>query len=395
MIEERFIRYVKFDTQSDEASDTTPSTAKQLKLAEELKKECEELGFDSVKLIDGTVYAVLNGQENRTPIGLVAHMDTASELTGANVKPRKIEKYDGGTIVLNEKYSMSPEDFPVLSKVVGDDLIVTDGSTLLGADDKAGIAIIMEAMDRLIHSDKEHGLIAVAFTPDEEIGRGVDHFRLEEFPVDFAYTVDGGDPRNIDYETFNAAEAVVEIAGKAIHPGDAKDKMINAALLAVEFAGLLPADEIPAKTSGRQGFYHLVHIEGEVDHAKLVYILREHDWEKFEHQKQTIEKAADTLNARYGKRVSVKIHDQYKNMKEYMHGDMRSVERAQRALEKAGLEPRSVAVRGGTDGAMLTVKGLITPNLGTGSANHHGRYEFADLQKMEQMVDVVLNILEE
>lgn len=395
MIEERFIRYVKFDTQSDKASDTTPSTAKQLKLAEELKKECEELGFDSVKLIDGTVYAVLNGQENRTPIGLVAHMDTASELTGANVKPRKIEKYDGGTIVLNEKYSMSPEDFPVLSKVVGDDLIVTDGSTLLGADDKAGIAIIMEAMDRLIHSDKEHGLIAVAFTPDEEIGRGVDHFRLEEFPVDFAYTVDGGDPRNIDYETFNAAEAVVEIAGKAIHPGDAKDKMINAALLAVEFAGLLPADEIPAKTSGRQGFYHLVHIEGEVDHAKLVYILREHDWEKFEHQKQTIEKAADTLNARYGKRVSVKIHDQYKNMKEYMHGDMRSVERAQRALEKAGLEPRSVAVRGGTDGAMLTVKGLITPNLGTGSANHHGRYEFADLQKMEQMVDVVLNILEE
>ena len=395
MIEERFIRYVKFDTQSDEASDTTPSTAKQLKLAEELKKECEELGFDSVKLIDGTVYAVLNGQENRTPIGLVAHMDTASELTGANVKPRKIEKYDGGTIVLNEKYSMSPEDFPVLSKVVGDDLIVTDGNTLLGADDKAGIAIIMEAMDRLIHSDKEHGLIAVAFTPDEEIGRGVDHFRLEEFPVDFAYTVDGGDPRNIDYETFNAAEAVVEIAGKAIHPGDAKDKMINAALLAVEFAGLLPADEIPAKTSGRQGFYHLVHIEGEVDHAKLVYILREHDWEKFEHQKQTIEKAADTLNARYGKRVSVKIHDQYKNMKEYMHGDMRSVERAQRALEKAGLEPRSVAVRGGTDGAMLTVKGLITPNLGTGSANHHGRYEFADLQKMEQMVDVVLNILEE
>ncbi len=395
MIEERFIRYVKFDTQSDEASDTTPSTAKQLKLAEELKKECEELGFDSVKLIDGTVYAVLNGQENRTPIGLVAHMDTASELTGANVKPRKIEKYDGGTIVLNEKYSMSPEDFPVLSKVVGDDLIVTDGSTLLGADDKAGIAIIMEAMDRLIHSDKEHGLIAVAFTPDEEIGRGIDHFRLEEFPVDFAYTVDGGDPRNIDYETFNAAEAVVEIAGKAIHPGDAKDKMINAALLAVEFAGLLPADEIPAKTSGRQGFYHLVHIEGEVDHAKLVYILREHDWEKFEHQKQTIEKAADTLNARYGKRVSVKIHDQYKNMKEYMHGDMRSVERAQRALEKAGLEPRSVAVRGGTDGAMLTVKGLITPNLGTGSANHHGRYEFADLQKMEQMVDVVLNILEE
>lgn len=322
-------------------------------------------------------------------------MDTATELSGKDVHPRIIRNYDGQTIHLNETYQMDPGHFPALKKVTGDDLIVTDGNTLLGADDKAGIAIIMQALEELIHSGRPHGRIAVAFTPDEEIGRGTDHFDLTLFPAEYAYTVDGDRVDAIDYETFNAAQAVIVIKGTAIHPGDAKDRMVNAALIAVEFASMLPKDEIPAKTEGRQGFYHLTSIQGEVEEATLTYILREHDEQKFEKQIQTIYTVQNKLNDTYDDCIEVAIRKQYANMKQYMHGDMRSVERAQKAIRKAGLEPVSTPVRGGTDGAMLTEKGLICPNLGTGSYNHHGRFEFADIQQMDKMVEIVLNIVEE
>lgn len=392
---EKLLHYVTFDTQSDESSQSVPSTQKQLILASELAEQCKKIGMDEVFEEKGTVYATLNAntEKDKTPIGFIAHMDTASEISGKNVKPRIIKQYDGTEIKLNEQYSMDPKQFPSLAKVVGDDLIVTDGTTLLGGDDKAGIAIIMEAMEQMIKNDIEHGKIMIAFTPDEEIGRGVDHFKLSSFPVEYAYTVDGDRIDAIDYETFNAAQAVVNIQGVAIHPGDAKDRMVNAALLAVEFASQLPKDEIPAKTEGRQGFYHLVSIEGECDHAKLVYILREHDSEKFEKQIQTMFDIQRSMNEKYNNCIHVDITRQYANMKQYMNGDMRSVERARKAIEKAGLTPVSTPVRGGTDGAMLTERGLICPNLGTGSYNHHGRYEFASIQQMDRMVDIVLDII--
>lgn len=393
---DKLLNYVTFDTQSDENSETTPSTEKQRKLARALVKECQALGMDEVREKDGTVYATLeaNTSEPRTPIGFVAHMDTASELSGANVKARRVERYDGGVIALNEQYAMDPATFPALKKVVGDDLIVTDGTTLLGADDKAGIAIIMQALEEIIRDDAPHGRIAVAFTPDEEIGRGVDHFDLSLFPVEYAYTVDGDRIDAVDYETFNAAQATVSIQGTSIHPGDAKDRMVNAALLAVEFASMLPEDQTPAKTEGREGFYHLVSMEGVCESATLTYILREHDAEKFEKQIETIERVRDSLNEKYGDRIEVAVRRQYANMKDYMKGDMRAVERARKAIEKAGLEPVSIAVRGGTDGAMLTQRGLICPNLGTGSYNHHGRFEFASVQQMDRMVRIVRDIVE-
>lgn len=393
---DKLLNYVTFDTQSDENSETTPSTEKQRKLARALVKECQALGMDEVREKDGTVYATLeaNTSEPRTPIGFVAHMDTASELSGANVKARRVERYDGGVIALNEQYAMDPATFPALKKVVGDDLIVTDGTTLLGADDKAGIAIIMQALEEIIRDDAPHGRIAVAFTPDEEIGRGVDHFDLSLFPVEYAYTVDGDRIDAVDYETFNAAQATVSIQGTSIHPGDAKDRMVNAALLAVEFASMLPEDQTPAKTEGREGFYHLVSMEGVCESATLTYILREHDAEKFEKQIETIERVRDSLNEKYGDRIEVEVRRQYANMKDYMKGDMRAVERARKAIEKAGLEPVSIAVRGGTDGAMLTQRGLICPNLGTGSYNHHGRFEFASVQQMDRMVRIVRDIVE-
>lgn len=394
---DKLIKYVQYDTQSDENSETVPSTEKQLELAAELARECHELGLSHIVEQDGTVYAVLepNTEEKRTPIGFIAHMDTATELSGKDVHPRIIRNYDGQTIHLNETYQMDPGHFPALKKVTGDDLIVTDGNTLLGADDKAGIAIIMQALEELIRSERPHGKIAVAFTPDEEIGRGTDHFDLTLFPAEYAYTVDGDRVDAIDYETFNAAQAVIVIKGTAIHPGDAKDRMVNAALIAVEFASMLPKEEIPAKTEGRQGFYHLTSIQGEVEEATLTYILREHDEQKFEKQIQTIYAIQNKLNDIYDDCIEVAIRKQYANMKQYMHGDMRSVERAQKAIRKAGLEPVSTPVRGGTDGAMLTEKGLICPNLGTGSYNHHGRFEFADIQQMDKMVEIVLNIVEE
>lgn len=396
-VEKRLMHYASFDTQSSEESSTAPSTAKQLVLAKELAEECESLGFDHVELTkEGIVYAYLdaNYDEEFDRIGFIAHMDTASEITGANVKCRIVKNYDGKTIQLNSEYSMDPEEFPALNTVIGDDLIVTDGNTLLGADDKAGIAIILEAIDQLIASKKNHGFIAVAFTPDEEIGRGVENFDLKKFPVDYAYTIDGDRIDSVDYETFNAAQAVVTFQGTSIHPGDAKDRMVNASLLAVQYASYLPKLQTPAHTCGRQGFYHLVGMEGICEDAKLTYIIRNHSKKNFIAQKEKMVHIADIMNKKYGNRVSVQIRDQYENMRQYMNGDMRSVNKAKYALRQCGISPISVPVRGGTDGAMLTAQGLICPNLGTGSFNHHGRFEFASVQKMQKMVEIVLKIVE-
>ncbi len=396
-VEKRLMHYASFDTQSDEGSASSPSTSKQLVLANELKEECESLGFDKVELTkEGIVYAYLNANcdEKMDRIGFIAHMDTASEITGANVKCRVLSNYDGSTIHLNDTYSMDPKEFPALNQVIGDDLIVTDGNTLLGADDKAGIAIILEAIDQLIASKKNHGFIAVAFTPDEEIGRGVENFDLNKFPVDYAYTIDGDRIDSVDYETFNAAQAVVTISGTSIHPGDAKDRMVNASLLAMEYANSLPKKQTPAHTSGRQGFYHLVGMEGICESAKLIYIIRNHSKHSFIAQKEKMMNVANKMNEKYGHRVIVDIRDQYENMRQYMHGDMRSVNKAKWALRQCGISPISVPVRGGTDGAMLTARGLICPNLGTGSFNHHGRFEFASVQKMNKMVEIVLKIVE-
>ena len=368
-VEKRLMHYASFDTQSSEESTSAPSTEKQLVLARELKKECESLGFDSVELTDtGIVYAYLNANTDKKMdrIGFIAHMDTASEITGANVKCRVISKYDGNTIQLNEEYSMCKEEFPALA----------------------------EAMEQLIQSEKEHGFIAVAFTPDEEVGRGVENFELDKFAVDYAFTIDGDRIDSVDYETFNAAQAVVTFDGTSIHPGDAKDRMVNASLLAMEYASSLPKKQTPSHTQGRQGFYHLVGMEGICEEAKLTYILRNHSKQSFIAQKQKMEAVKDKMNEKYGNRVHVTIRDQYENMRQYMHGDMRSVNKAKYALRQCDVTPVSTPIRGGTDGAMLTARGLICPNLGTGSFNHHGRFEFASIQKMEKMVEIVLKIVE-
>lgn len=396
-VEEKFCHYVSFDTQSDPESSSVPSSMNQWKLARELEKECKKIGFDTVELAaSGVVYAILHANcEGMPSIGLCSHMDTASELSGAHVKPRKIHRYDGSIIVLNEQCSLDPKEFPVLNTCIGNDLIVTDGTTLLGADDKAGIAIIMQAMEELIASNKEHGKICVAFTPDEEVGRGVENFDLSKFDVDFGYTVDGDRIDSVDYETFNACQATIYIHGKSIHPGSAKGKMINAIRIGMELASHLPQDEIPELTDGREGFYHLLEVKGECEEAELSYILRHHDLSAFEKQKETIKKICDDLNKKYGQgTVCLTLKDQYYNMINYMHGDFTSVSRAKKAIEDCGLHAVSEPIRGGTDGAMLTQKGCICPNLGTGSYNHHGRYEFANVQQMETMVKIVSKILE-
>lgn len=395
-VSEKFLKYVKVNTQSSDESLTTPSTMCQFDLAKILEKECIDLGFDAVYLSEsGIVYATLNATvDGKDSIGFLAHMDTATEISGANVHPRIVKEYAGDTIHLNEEYSMSPDEFEALSECIGDDLIITDGTTLLGGDDKAGIAIIMEAMETLIQSKKPHGKIMVAFTCDEEVGRGTESFELDRFDVDYAYTVDGGRVDCIDYENFNAARATIHITGTSIHPGDAKGKMINAALLAGEVIAQFPIDQTPATTEDREGFYHLLEVKGNVENATLDYILREHDSVKFEAQKVFVQEIVQAMNAKYPGHFQVEIRDQYLNMYAYIKEDMRCVHRARKAIATSGLDPVSIPVRGGTDGAMLSNRGLLCPNLGTGSYNHHGRFEFASIQKMEKMVEIVMNIIE-
>ena len=404
---DRFLEYVKLDTQSDEHTGTQPSTAKQHDLAKLLYEQLCAMGIEKVTYDKEHCYVYASLPANRRTdggeavrgtgqkLGFIAHMDTAMEVTGANVKPR-IVSYEGGEIVLNEKEQIvfSPEEFPELTQYVGKDLIVTDGTTLLGADDKAGVAEIM-AMAAFFtsHPEVEHGELRIAFTPDEEIGSGTDYFDLELFDADVAYTVDGGALGELEYENFNAASAKVQISGRSVHPGDAKDKMMNASLVAMDYHALLPAEETPAHTEGYEGFYHLTAMSGEVERAELSYLIRDHDRERFEQRKECMKKAAGQMNERFGQElVRITIEDSYYNMCEKIKPHMELIEYAKAAMEELGVPAVTVPIRGGTDGARLSFMGLPCPNLCTGGRNCHSRYEYACVQDMELIVKVLVGI---
>ncbi|MCM1539078.1 MAG: peptidase T [bacterium] len=398
---ERFLQYVKIDTQSDEHTGTQPSTAKQHDLAGLLYEQLCALGLKKV-VYDKEhcyVYASIPASDGVAgkgrKLGFIAHMDTAMEVTGKDVRPR-IVPYSGGDIVLNEKENIvfSPEEFPELTEYVGKDLIVTDGTTLLGADDKAGVAEIMAMAAFFVsHPEVPHGELRIAFTPDEEIGSGTDYFDLELFDADVAYTVDGGALGELEYENFNAASAEVVVLGRSVHPGDAKDKMINASLAAMEYHSLLPAEESPAHTAGYEGFYHLTGMRGEIERAELSYLIRDHDRERFEQRKERMREAARQINARFGQElVHVTIEDSYYNMCEKIKPHMELIEYAKAAMEELGVTAKTVPIRGGTDGARLSYMGLPCPNLCTGGRNCHSRYEYACVQDMEQIVRVLAGI---
>ena len=394
----RFLKYVSFDTQSDDNSTATPSTSKQLLLAKYLVNELKSIGCSDVLLDQyGIVYASIpsNCKEKLPTIGLIAHMDTSPDCSGANIKPRLINKYDGSDIILNESTIMKVSDFPSLKDNIGEDLIVTDGTTLLGADDKAGIAIIVETAYRIINDKNiKHGDIKIAFTPDEEVGRGTENFDVKFFNCDYAYTIDGGDINTIEYENFNAASALVNIKGVSIHPGSAKNKMINAILLAKEFDDLLPSDEIPSKTEMYEGFHHLCDISGDVENTKLFYILRNHDYETLKRQMNDFNEAANKINEKYnGEFVSVTLKENYKNMKEVILANPHVLEKVTNAYEKLNIPYKFMPIRGGTDGANLSFKGLPCPNLGGGGYNFHGRYEYVSTTQMRKMVKILTQIL--
>ncbi len=396
----RFLRYVQVDTQSQEESQTFPSTDKQKKLAVMLVKELTDMGITDVQYDEqyGYVYAHLQavgaGNENQPVLGFIAHMDTSPEVSGAEVRPQIVKEYDGGDIVLNQAMQviLSPQDFPELSAYVGQDLITTDGTTLLGADDKAGVAEIMSMAAYLTkHPEIEHGRIAIAFTPDEEVGGGMDHFDVETFGADYAYTVDGGKLGELEYENFNAAAAHITLQGRSVHPGDAKGKMRNALLMAMELEKMLPENEKPVYTSGYEGFFHLTHIDGSVEQAQMDYIIRDHDRVKFEKKKETLRCIVDRLNKRYETEcIQVEITDQYYNMKEKLEPYMFLIEDAKEAMKDLGVTPIVQPIRGGTDGARLSFMGVPCPNLCTGGHNYHGRYEYCCIQSMEKVVELLI-----
>ncbi|MEE0956446.1 MAG: peptidase T [Eubacterium sp.] len=398
-VTERFLRYIAFDTQSDEASESVPSTAKQLKLAKELVKELNEIGAADVSLSEtGYVYAkapATDGTAGRSKLGFISHMDTSPSAPGRGVKPRMIRNYDGSDLNLGNGIMTRVRNFPELKKYVGQNLIVTDGSTLLGADDKAGVSEIMTmAAYLLAHPEIRHGGISIAFTPDEEIGRGSDHFDLDIFYAEKAYTVDGGTLGELEYENFNAASGKVKIQGVNVHPGSAKDKMVNACLLAMEFNSLLP-DCRPDNTEGYEGFFHICGIEGDETNAEMTYIIRDHDKEKFEEKKRQFEEAGRKLNEKYasmGANVTTAVKDSYYNMKEKILPHMDLIHNAEDAFRRCGVEPHVVPVRGGTDGASLSYKGLPCPNLSTGGELFHGVNEFVSINAMEKMVDVLVEL---
>ena len=398
-ITERLIRYCRIDTQSDpKNSGTVPSTQKQFDLARLLKTELEEMGMSDVRLEEHCyVYAKLPSNLDHLvkTVGFIAHMDTAPDYSGKDVKPRIIENYDGGDIVLSEGVVTRVSDFPQMKELKGKDLIVTDGSTLLGADDKAGIAAIMDAMEYLIaHPEVKHGDIAVGFTPDEEIGNGPAFFDIEGFGADFAYTVDGGAVRFFCDETFNAAAAVIDITGFSIHPGSAKDKMINAVSQAAKLHASLPGHMAPEHTENFDGFFHLTELNGNMDKAHMEYIIRDHDRDKLEHKKEILRQAVKLLNLSIGSEAAVlKITDGYQNMKVILDDHPEVSQIAWEAIKDLGLRPEKEAARGGTDGAVLTYRGLPCPNLGTGGGNAHGRYEYCCIQEMEQVSQLILNII--
>ena len=396
-IEDRFINYTKFDTQSAEDSDTVPSTSKQLIFAKYLKEELEKEGLEDVEMDDmGYIYATLpaNTKKKVPTIGFISHYDTALDASGANIKARIIRGYDGKDIELSPGVISSPEKFPELLEHKGEDIIVTDGTTLLGADDKAGIAEIVQAMCYLRdHKEIEHGKIRVGFNPDEEIGMGARHFDVEKFGCEWAYTMDGGDIGDLEYENFNAAAAKVKIHGVSVHTGYAKGKMINAARIACEFNSMIPTTDIPETTEGYQGFYHLLGIEGHCEEAKLSYIIRDHDRDKFQDRKRFMEDIARRLNAKYGEGVvEITITDQYYNMKEKIDPNMHGVDLVVKAMEKSGVRPKVEPIRGGTDGAQLSFRGLPCPNIFAGGVNFHGPYEFVSIQVMEKAMQVIVNI---
>nr|WP_314045720.1 peptidase T [uncultured Leptotrichia sp.] len=398
-LKDRFLRYVKFETRSDEKSETIPSTPTQLEFAKILAKELEEIGMENVYVNDACfVNATLPGNVDKDVpvIGFIAHMDTA-DFNATNVNPKIVENYDGKDIVLNEAKDivLSVEEFPNLKNYVGKTVITTDGTTLLGADDKAGIVEIVEAMKYLIeHPEIKHGTVKVAFGPDEEIGRGADNFNVEEFGADFAYTMDGGPVGELEYESFNAAGAVFKIKGKSVHPGTAKGKLINASLIAAEIVNSFPDDEVPEKTEGYEGFYFLDKINSNCEEAELSYILRDHDREKFEAKKEFAANVAKKINEKYGKElVSVEIKDQYYNMGEIIKDHMNVVEIAKKAMENLGIKPVIEPIRGGTDGSKISFMGLPTPNIFAGGENFHGKYEFVALESMILATDVIVEIV--
>lgn len=397
-VSERFLKYVSFGTNSDECSESCPSTANQLVLGNYLAKELKSIGLSEIVIDkDGYVYGVLEatpGRENDPSIGFIAHMDTSNAVKGDDIKP-KIVKYCGGDIELNENVSIKVKEFPYLEKYIGCDIITTDGTTLLGADDKAGIAEIFTACEYLIkHPEISHGRIAVGITPDEEIGRGADRFDIKRFSCDWAYTVDGGELGEIEYENFNAASAKITIHGINIHPGSAKNKMKNASLMAAEFINMMPKAETPAHTEGYEGFYHLCDMKGDETLAELYYIIRDHNMDRFNARKEFVQNLASYLNVVYGDDTfEVDINDSYYNMKEKITPFMHIIDNAVDAMKAANVEPKIVPIRGGTDGAKLSFEGLPCPNLSTGGANFHGVHEFIPIQSMVKMVEVLINIM--
>ena len=396
---ERFLRYVQYDTTSSEESTTHPSTPSQLAFAQVLAEELSQIGVSNVRTENGYVCGEIPaaaGYEAEPAIGLIAHLDTAPAASGANIRPR-IVRYEGGDIVLNEELGvvMKAKDFPKLSRYVGHELVVTDGTTLLGADDKAGVAEIMTVAERLVQEPVPHGKICIAFTPDEEVGCGADGFDVAGFGAAFAYTVDGGELGDINYESFNAADLKVHVHGRSIHPGSAKGKMINALLVGMEFHRMLPVEQNPMYTEGYEGFYHLEGMSGNEESALLHYIVRDHDRTKFEEKKQRAEKIAAYLNGVYGEGcVQLELSDTYYNMREVLEDKMEILHRAENAFWACGVEPSASPVRGGTDGSRLSFMGLPCPNLSTGGANCHGRFELASVPEMETMVEVLFRLVQ-
>lgn len=396
---ERFMTYAKVDTQSDEESTTVPTTKGQLELAELLKKELQEIGMEDVEIDEnGYLMATLsaNTEKDVPTIGFLAHLDTASDMTGKNVNPQVVENYDGKDITLNEELGivLSPKDFPELSKYKGHTLITTDGTTLLGADDKAGIAEIITAMNYLAnHPEIEHGRIRVAFTPDEEIGRGPHHFDVGRFDATYAYTVDGGPLGELQYESFNASAAKVTFKGNSVHPGTAKGKMVNSGKMATEFVNKFPEKEAPEYTEGYEGFYHLISIQGDVEETKVYYIIRDHDREKFEARKETVKSFVKEMQEKYGEEnVVLELNDQYYNMREKIEPVMEIVEIASQAMKNHDIEPVIEPIRGGTDGSQLSYMGLPTPNIFTGGENFHGKFEYISVDNMEKATNVIIEI---
>jgi tripeptide aminopeptidase len=394
---ERFLNYVKFDTESNGESDTCPSTEKQLKLAEYLKKEMVEIGLEDVTLDEnGYLMGTLPSNTNKKlpTIGFLAHMDTAPAFSGKDVKPKLVD-YKGGDIILNEEKNLilSPEQFPELNSYIGETLITTDGTTLLGADDKAGIAEILTAMEYLItHSEIEHGKIRIGFTPDEEIGRGADLFDVEKFGAEFAYTIDGGKLGEVEYENFNAASAKIEITGRSVHPGTAKDQLVNALQIGIELHNLLPVNQRPEFTEKYEGFYMLNSMKGDISNAGLDYIIRDHDMTKFTEKKEFLTGVVQLLNKKYNDAIELKITDSYFNMREKIEEKIEVFEIAHDSMVELGIEPIVEPVRGGTDGARLSFMGLPTPNIFTGGHNFHGQYEYIPVPSMEKAVEVVVQI---